>query len=528
MIHRLRKTIRRHGRLMIAGSVSALLLIPVYLDYPGNPAGTRYDFKPQVNVSHLEQKARQLAAQYLQRDSIPVDYTYSYFYHQFELSYYIDRANAFMLPENPQAVRDLRYIQDRQIAFYVLRVEVVPRDSLLLNRVNSNLEEPVRSLAYEFNPFNGALEWSEQVNIPLPADVSIESYLSTYLKQVYRSSFKLSERYTNGREVTYVFHAEQNGNRLSDRVTLSVADHAIVYVYRQTDVDGLHPAQEIPTPDWMFDLAFVEWPILFLIGVFGSMITYFSWRRTTSLLIPTLITAICALCVYVSYVIQDGYYFDADFLEYYIIEALYLWALFLALVQLANRRTARRWWNAVRVHLAPMALIGLALALILAVLDTIFYEIVQQLGGWWSSMHATTVYLRGSAVPVFLYAFTAIIPAALLEEAVYRHWIGGGIRTAVRSLSRIFGKGDSETEIRGLLVILEYTIGIILSSLLWGIVHLGYDVYPWYLRIVEFVLYGGPFFYIIWRRYGLMVSISTHLWINFLYILLDYYYYGLA
>ncbi|MCB1321403.1 MAG: hypothetical protein KDK34_14185, partial [Leptospiraceae bacterium] len=94
MIHRLRKTIRRHGRLMIAGSVSALLLIPVYLDYPGNPAGTRYDFKPQVNVSHLEQKARQLAAQYLQRDSIPVDYTYSYFYHQFELSYYIDRANA--------------------------------------------------------------------------------------------------------------------------------------------------------------------------------------------------------------------------------------------------------------------------------------------------------------------------------------------------------------------------------------------------------------------------------------------------
>lgn len=94
--------------------------------------------------------------------------------------------------------------------------------------------------------------------------------------------------------------------------------------------------------------------------------------------------------------------------------------------------------------------------------------------------------------PWVLPVFTLFVglSAAVTEEAIFRNYMGPfferfGVVTAV-----------------------------IATSLLWGILHIGYDMYPWYLYVIEFILFTGPLFYFVFKNYGFSTVIFLHFFYN--------------
>lgn len=134
------------------------------------------------------------------------------------------------------------------------------------------------------------------------------------------------------------------------------------------------------------------------------------------------------------------------------------------------------------------ALSGLALFCCAWVALDLFYWIAHQAGAWMGD-HSFEEAVR-SAHPwragVFLLVFP--IAPALGEELVYR-------RLLVGELAR-----------RGAPALLIMT----LASFFWGIAHLGYMAAPWYLYLLDFMLFTGPLYYFAYRKLGLGTCIALH------------------
>lgn len=89
-----------------------------------------------------------------------------------------------------------------------------------------------------------------------------------------------------------------------------------------------------------------------------------------------------------------------------------------------------------------------------------------------------------------LFTFFIGYTAAVTEETVFRHY-----------MIPIFDK-------------LTVFISLILTSFFWGILHVAYDMYPWYLYVLEFMLITGPLFYIVYKKYGFKAAIFLHYFYN--------------
>src|SRR5699024_9244223 len=55
---------------------------------------------------------------------------------------------------------------------------------------------------------------------------------------------------------------------------------------------------------------------------------------------------------------------------------------------------------------------------------------------------------------------------------------------------------------------------LVATSFLWGIMHIGYDMYPWFIYVLEFVLITGPFFFFVYKRYGFVTAVFMHYFYN--------------
>lgn len=89
-----------------------------------------------------------------------------------------------------------------------------------------------------------------------------------------------------------------------------------------------------------------------------------------------------------------------------------------------------------------------------------------------------------------LFTFFIGYTAAVTEETVFRHY-----------MIPIFDK-------------LTAPVSLVLTSFLWGILHIGYDMYPWYLYVLEFMLITGPLFYIVYKKHGFTSAIFLHYFYN--------------
>lgn len=133
---------------------------------------------------------------------------------------------------------------------------------------------------------------------------------------------------------------------------------------------------------------------------------------------------------------------------------------------------------------------GLLLTIITVVLAETYFFIAGFLDTWSSPVtsHIVFVQLDYWLLPLFT-AFIGL-SAAITEEAIFRNYLIPLFRRA------------------------SHITAIVMSSALWGILHIGYDMYPWYLYVLEFILISGPFFYFVYVKYGFKTVIWMHYFYN--------------
>jgi membrane protease YdiL (CAAX protease family) len=138
---------------------------------------------------------------------------------------------------------------------------------------------------------------------------------------------------------------------------------------------------------------------------------------------------------------------------------------------------------------APLAIVtGLALFALTWVALDVFYWLAHQAGAWMGDHSFEEAVRSANPWRAGLFLLTFPIAPALGEELVYRRLLSGELaRRGVPTL-----------------------VVMILSSFLWGIAHLGYMAAPWYLYLLDFMLFTGPLYYFAYRQLGLGACIALH------------------
>lgn len=140
--------------------------------------------------------------------------------------------------------------------------------------------------------------------------------------------------------------------------------------------------------------------------------------------------------------------------------------------------------------LQPAVVHGLLLMIVAVVLAEGFFYVASFFDAWVSpvTMHNVLVELDIWYIPLFTLFIG--LSAAITEEAIFRHYM-------VPLFERI-----------GLF------FAFMATSVLWGIMHIGYDMYPWFIYVLEFILLTGPFFFFVYKRYGFATVMFMHYFYN--------------
>lgn len=142
------------------------------------------------------------------------------------------------------------------------------------------------------------------------------------------------------------------------------------------------------------------------------------------------------------------------------------------------------------VRLQPSVVHGFLLTIIALLLAEGFFYIARYFDTWVSpvTMYNMLVELDLWYIPVFTLFIG--LSAAVTEEAIFRNY-----------MIPLFER-------------LGVFFALVATSFLWGIMHVGYDMYPWYIYVLEFVLLTGPFFFFVYKRYGFASAIFMHYFYN--------------
>lgn len=133
---------------------------------------------------------------------------------------------------------------------------------------------------------------------------------------------------------------------------------------------------------------------------------------------------------------------------------------------------------------------GLLLTIVGLALTNLFFYVSSFFGTWISPVlnHGLLINVNPWILPIFTLFIG--ISAAITEEAIFRRYM-------IPFFDRF-----------------SVIISVIITSFLWGVLHLGYDVFPWYLRVIEFMIIGGPFYYFVYKKFGFKTAIFCHYFNN--------------
>ncbi|MCB1319904.1 MAG: CPBP family intramembrane metalloprotease, partial [Leptospiraceae bacterium] len=306
------------------------------------------------------------------------------------------------------------------------------------------------------------------------------------------------------------FTYKERGPDVVDAVWLEVSADRIVSMHRRLEWNGNVPDNP-PQSDWKQLLLLLRVPIQIGLIVLALLHCIFVFKKfRPRWLWPALLTLGMAAGTLVLWYFANGVWWPA--LRSYNIPLYALYASNLLLVLLISLRVSSdrknfQWWRRFRSRWSGILLMGLCLALVFQPVNILFAELARYYGAWWSGLAFRESNLHNAIWPVLCFALILGSIPAISEELIYRELLGGTLRKWMRTWAGSFGR------------FMEIVLGVLCTSFVWGIAHLGYEVYPWYLRLLEFLLLTGPMQYIVWRRFGLAVSIAFHFWINFFYVI---------
>lgn len=147
-------------------------------------------------------------------------------------------------------------------------------------------------------------------------------------------------------------------------------------------------------------------------------------------------------------------------------------------------------WDEQISHTKKAIIQGLLLTVISLTLAELFFLVATHFGGWASPVSNHGLLLNQKLWLLPFFAVFVGISAAITEEAIFRNYM-------IPFFDR-FGVITS----------------VLVTSILWGILHVGYDMYPWYLYIIDFIIISGPFFYFVYKKFGLKTAMFLHYFYN--------------
>lgn len=337
------------------------------------------------------------------------------------------------------------------------------------------------------NPLTGKVEGFEGL------EIQPKGTIDDYVASQYGKDFVLIGRKKKGNKEIYTYQTDYTFHKIRETVEISLnskgfivrAKHfgAVPKKYQEDTSESTRRVKDITE-----GTAAASYILIGLIGLI-HWIVMMCKRKT-----PQLGVALVLSLVTVALQIVTFYYMGYGgpiLIAQSVITFFSVWSVLS--IRLQQPKSYFNWRDEMIRNRLPMVQ-GFLLAAVMAGMSAIFFEGSIFLGTWGSPVMDYASFTRTNPFLVATAMFGVGFVAAISEEAVYR-----------RYLIPIFDR-------------FGWFISCVLTSYLWGSLHVtGYQVYPWYLRIIEFMVFVGPLMYWIYKKYGFRTGIYTHYFHNALF-----------
>lgn len=395
-----------------------------------------------------------------------------------------------------------RYIQDNKLTDKQV-VSLMKDVPLYQIEMTGDTNDPFISI----DPLTKKLVKADNLSVAVKNDEAVTSFVH---KQ-YGEEFTLSKKqkrearwdetiaYPEGKVTVYTFKSDFNHDHISDQVKVMVEDGKIVLADHFASVDHHGKINSIPFGP-MLGLSFGSILVYIVLAVIACCLFVYKMgkRQIVSFRLPFIPAIIALVFTEIATISFEGKLTMASlgFNLFFSVMIYFVLAVFIKTKE--NVYSLDEWKEPVYV--------GFLFASIGFFLSTVFYTIATMMGAWSSPSLNFSMLMSDHKWFVVLASLAIGIGAAVSEELTAR-----------------FAFDKMMSKVPAVLVAL-------FSSFVWALLHLGYEVYPWYLRVIELTFVIGPFIYYVYKKYGLKYSIMLHFFFNSFFSAFELYYYdqGLA
>lgn len=292
---------------------------------------------------------------------------------------------------------------------------------------------------------------------------------------------------------TYTYKGAYKNRDLGENIKVFVQDGNILKAERSAFVRG--NTVEFSTPFYVQIIGLI--PILILIIMLLSVLIVFIVKSVRKTIVSYKFAIFPGIVAFISSLIISSFEgYSLLVLIQALLEGLFVYFALAVFSSRKNKLTVGEWKEPI--------FRGFLFASLLNLVDSLFYGISFKMGAWESGVEQYSVFMQDQKWLLLLYPIGIGLGAAVFEEVSARFYF-----------DKIFRK-------------VPVVIVALISSFIWASLHLSYEVYPWYLRIIELTVFIGPFLFYIYKKYGLKTSISTHYFFNSFFCSIAFFYWDVS
>lgn len=352
------------------------------------------------------------------------------------------------------------------------------------------------------HPHTGDLIHMTANGLPLSAqpfrnETDIEPFIHEHLSSLYEfDSVSTYDFLFNMTGDAYLFSSDLPHNELKDhpleqKLQVVIVEDKISEIRQFTSV----PAAYTDTDNIQTGLL-VTMIIIFSANIILILITSIQWvaaRKTVSYGQPLILTSIAAI----AWGLLLYFLYPGTMLILHVLQWLVMTFLTFTTLVVTTRERSHDQKQKTK-HIQPPAQVsivnGFLFGSITYALATCIYYVAGKQGAWSSGTNDFILYVNHPWYLIPIFTLSVGIAASISEEAIFRRYFYHMLHHRAKWLA------------------------ILLSSFLWGVMHIGYDMHPFYLMILELTLIAGPIFYWIYWRYGFLAVVMTHFFYNSVFV----------
>lgn len=354
---------------------------------------------------------------------------------------------------------------------------------------NVELSNAIDDPILRIDPLSKQVNGGEYFHLSVKNDHEVE----TFVHEIFGSSFTLLKKEKNvsdgsflskiskDKPTNYVFEGNFHTKNITEKVVISVTKGHITSFERYGDIVGKQENQPmkaitfiLPTlVSVLFFIFFVNMMTKFLLGIKRKEII--SFKQPIYYVVAAAVTGL-----FLNYLLEDKLSFFSTFMVLF--DACFVFLVASVYYNDVKTFSINEWKH-------PVGL-GFLFAAIASGISTIFYSIALSFGAWSAPTFDFPIYMQTHKWMILFFPLCIGVTAAICEEILYR-----------LCLDKLFSK-------------LPVWLVALVSSFIWALVHLGYEVFPWYLRVIELTLFIGPFLFYIYKKFSIKTSMMTHYFFN--------------